>query len=86
MKTSTLRFLVTAVVLSAGSVAMTGCAKSGLEWDPLSTPAYSTSENFHRQLRMAAYNWQQVIDDFDRDVAMSRPASTLTKWHVRQSD
>jgi hypothetical protein len=86
MKTSTLKFLVTTAVLFGGSLAMTGCAKSGLEWDPLSTPAYSASENFHRQTRVAAYNWQQAIDDFDRDVVMSRPASTLTKWHVRQSD
>lgn len=86
MKTSTTRFLSIAVLIAAGGLSMTGCAKSGLEADLLAPPAYSSSENFSRQMRYAAFDQQQVIDDFDRHVTMSRPGSTLTKWHVYQSD
>ena len=86
MKTSTIKFLSTALILASGAICMTGCAKSGLEADLLAPPGYSSSENFHRQLRAATFDQQQLIDDFDRDVVMSRPPSNLTKWHIYQSD
>ena len=53
---------------------------------------------FHRHLRFdiriraqrigryIAYDFSQAIDDFDKDVLMTRPSSRLTLWDVSQSD
>jgi hypothetical protein len=87
MKTSSaLKSLAMAAVVAGSALFSTGCAKTGLEYDFLAPPAYSSAENMQREFRYAQYDWSQAIDDFDRDVTMSRPSSELTKWHVRQSD
>jgi hypothetical protein len=87
MKTSSvLKTLAVAVVLGGGSLLTTGCAKTGLENDYFAPPAYSSAENVQREIRYGNYDWSQAIDDFDRHVTLSRPSSTLTRWHIAQSD
>jgi hypothetical protein len=87
MKTSTvLKTLTVALTLGGASLFSGGCAKTGLENDYFAPPAYSSAENVQREFRYANYDWSQAIDDFDRNVTMSRPASTLTRWHVSSSD
>ena len=87
MKTSALfKSLAAAIVLGSAALFTTGCSHSGLEYDFLAPPAYSSSENSQRTLRNAAFDWSQAIEDFDRNVVMSRPATTLTEWHVSSSD
>ena len=83
---TTLKSLVATAVIGAASLFSTGCIKTGLENDYFAPPAYSSIENYQRERRYADYDWSQAIDDFDHDVTMSRPASELTKWHVRTSD
>ena len=83
---STLKSLAIAALLGAGSLFSTGCAKTGLEYDFFAPPGYSSGENFQRQIRFAQYDWNQAIDDFDKDVLMTRPASEMTIWHVRTTD
>ena len=63
-----------------------GCAKTGLEHDFLAPPGYTSSENAQRIGRYIAYDFSQAIDDFDKDVLMTRPSSRLTLWDVSQSD
>ena len=46
----------------------------------------SSGENAQRILRYADYDRAQIIDDFDRNVTMSRPTGYLTPWNVRSSD
>jgi hypothetical protein len=89
MKTSSvLKSLAVAIILSGSAIFTTGCSHNtgGTDFDLLAPPAYTSNENFHRQLRYAAYDWQQAIDDFDREVVMTRPASRLSRWDIRQSD
>lgn len=73
-------------VVIVGALGSTGCSRSGLEIDPLAPPAYTSTENAQRQQRYIAYEWSQMIEDFDKNVSMFRPSSELTRWHVRQSD
>lgn len=87
MKTSALfKSLAATIVLGSAALFTAGCSHSGLEYDFLAPPAYSSSENSQRALRNAAFDWSQAIEDFDRNVTMSRPATTLTEWHVSSSD
>ena len=87
MKTSAiLKSLCVALVLGGSAFFMGGCAHDGLGTDLLAPPAYSGKENAQRIWRYAAYDWSQVIDDFDKDVTMTRPSSRLFAWNVRQSD
>ena len=88
MKTSSIfKSFALAFVLGSASLFSGGCShSSGLEYDFLAPPAYSSSENSQRSLRNAANDWSQAIEDFDRNVTMSRPAGTLTPWHVSSSD
>ena len=80
-------FIKSAVFVAAmGALSLTGCSRSGLEVDPLAPPAYTSTENAQRQQRYIAYDWSQVIEDFDKNVTMNRPASEMTIWHVRTSD
>jgi hypothetical protein len=83
---SVVKSLAVAVLLGGASLFSTGCAKTGLEYDFLAPPGYSMGENFQRQGRNAQIDQNQLIEDFDKDVTMSRPASELTKWHVRTTD
>ena len=83
---SVLKTLAVAVLLGGTSLFTTGCSHSGLEYDFLAPPAYSSSENFHRQLRYAAFDWNQAIDDFDKDVVMTRPGSHMSEWNIVRSD
>jgi hypothetical protein len=87
MKTSSvLKTLAVALLLGGGSLFTTGCSHSGLEYDFLAPPAYSSSENSARIWRYAAFDWNQAIEDFDRDVTMTRPGSRMTMWDIRHSD
>jgi hypothetical protein len=79
--------LVGALAVGAAALCSTGCqSHSGLEYDFLAPPAYSSGENAQRTLRYMAYDWSQAIDDFDRQVVMTRPGSQLTGWNVVRSD
>ncbi len=60
-------------VLAAGLMT-TGC---------FGTPGYSASERNDMIFRDYNYEGGQVVDDFDHDVLMSRPASRLTSWNVQ---
>ncbi len=87
MKTSSIfKSFALAFGLGSASLFSGGCSHSGLEYDFLAPPAYSSSENTQRGLRNAAYDWSQAIEDFDRHVTMTRPTGTLTSWHVFNSD
>jgi hypothetical protein len=86
MRTSPIvKSLVVTLLLGASALFLGGCAH-GVGWDPLAPPAVSGFENAQREGRYAAFDWSQAIDDFDRDVVMSRPSSKLTHWNVRQGD
>ena len=87
MKTSSIfKSFAVVVLLGSASLFSVGCSHSGLEYDFLAPPAYSSSENTQRNLRNMANDWSQAIEDFDRDVTMSRPTGTMTTWHVSNSD
>jgi Fe-S-cluster containining protein len=60
--------------LLAGALMTTGC---------FGTPGYSGTERNDIIVRDYNYDGGQLIDDFDHDVIMSRPASGLTAWNVR---
>ena len=82
-----IRALVTLGLVLGGSVlTLGGCAGGNLGQDPLGPPGVSGKENAQREWRYAAYDWSQAIDDFDRDIVMSRPSSKLTHYNVRQGD
>ena len=59
--------------LLAGGLLLTGCG----------TPAYSPQERDALILRNYNYEGGQLVDDFDHEVIMSRPASSLTAWAVQ---
>src|SRR5437016_6251347 len=84
MKTSAsavVKSLAVAALLGGSALFTTGCSHTdSLSDDLLAPPAYTAGENFHRQLRYAAYDWHQGIDDFDENVTMTRPGSMLTHW------
>jgi hypothetical protein len=84
----TLKSLGIMTMLGAASLLSQGCqqSSSGLQADLLGPPAYSSAENASRQLRYAAYDWQQAIDDFDKNVTMTRPGSFMSTWNVSHSD
>ena len=87
MKTSSILKSVTLCVALGASVLMLGgCAGGSLGADPLGAPGVSGIENAQREWRYAAYDWSQAIDDFDRDVVMTRPSSKLTHYNVLQGD
>jgi hypothetical protein len=74
-------------MLGAAALLTQGCQQQGgLQTDLLGPPAYTSGENASRELRYAAYDWQQAIDDFDKNVTMTRPGSTMTTWNVSHSD
>ena len=83
-------YIVCAVAeFGAAAMLSQGCqqsSSSGLQADLLGPPAYSSGENASRELRYAAYDWQQAIDDFDQNVTMSRPGSFMSTWNVSHSD
>jgi hypothetical protein len=82
-----LKCLAVAALLGGSALFTTGCTHTdSLADDFLAPPAYSAGENFHRQLRYAAYDWHQAIDDFDKQVVMTRPGSMLTHWSIVHSD
>ena len=78
MKTfSYMALLLGVVVLGAG------CAEARLgKFDPLSTPAYSSSERGDLIAHSMRTDWQEAQDDID-EVLMLRPSSKMTIWHVR---
>jgi hypothetical protein len=82
----TLKSLGIMTMLGAVSLLSQGCQQSGLQPDLLGPPAYSSGENASRELRYAAYDWQEAIDDFDKNVTMTRPGSFMTTWNVSHSD
>jgi hypothetical protein len=85
----TLKSLGIMTMLGVASLLCQGCqqsSSSGLQQDLLGPPAYSSSENNSRELRYAAYDWQEAIDDFDKNVTMSRPGSFMSTWNVSRSD
>ena len=87
MKTSSaFKTLALLVFVGGASLFTGGCAKTGLEHDFLAPPGYTSSENAQRIGRYIAYDFSQAIDDFDKDVLMTRPSSRLTLWDVSQSD
>jgi hypothetical protein len=77
---------VTGLALMSLALLSIGCGNSGLHTDLLGPPGYSAGENATRQLRYAAFDQQQLIDDFDKNVTMSRPGGMLTTWNVSRSD
>ena len=82
-----LKTLAGGLILGGCALCGAGChSNSGLGYDFLAPPAYSSGENFHRQLRYAAYDWSQAIDDFDRQVVMTRPGSAMSTWNIVRSD
>jgi hypothetical protein len=82
-----LKALAGGVILGGAALCSGGCqSHSGLEYDFLAPPAYSSGENFQRQLRYAAYDWSQAIEDFDKQVVMTRPGSHLTGWNIVHGD
>ena len=86
MKTTTgLKAFAAAILLGVPALLMIGC-NDPLAWDPLAPPDVSSRENAQRQLRYAGQDQAQLIDDFDRNVTMSRPSGYLTPWNVRTSD
>ena len=86
MKTSAFIRSLSLSVALGGSIFMLGGCSGGFVFDPLAPPAVSGIENAQRESRYAAYDWSQAVDDFDRDVVMTRPSSKLTHWNVRQGD
>ena len=72
------------MALLLGVVALgAGCAEARLgKFDPLATPAYSTSERMDLIAHSAVTDWQEAQDDFD-EVFLLRPSSKNTIWHVR---
>ena len=75
-----------AALLTQGCQEHSDSQQSGLQQDLLGPPAYTGCENASRQLRYAGYDWQQAIDDFDKNVTMTRPGSTMTMWNIQHSD
>jgi hypothetical protein len=67
-------------------VVASGCSNSGLHTDVLGPPGYTASENATRQLRYAGFDFEQAIDDFDKNVTMTRPGSMLTTWNISRND
>lgn len=47
------------------------------------TPGLSPAERNQLIVRNYSYDGGQIVDDFDRDIIMSRPASHLTIWNVQ---
>jgi len=86
MTSSILKSFAVAIVLGSASLFNGGCSHSGLEYDFLAPPAYTSTENNQRVIRNMANDWSQAIEDFDRNVTMTRPAGTLTEWHISSSD
>ena len=89
MKTGfVLKTLAGGLMLGGAALLSGGChsSQSGLGYDFLAPPAYSSGENAQRQLRYAAYDWSQAIEDFDKQVVMTRPGSHLTGWNIVHSD
>ena len=85
MKTSAvIKSLAIAVTLAGSSIFLGGCATGGV--DLLAPPDASSAENGQRNLRYADYDRAQIIDDFDRDVTMSRPEGPLTHFNLVHHD
>ncbi|HET6251952.1 MAG TPA: hypothetical protein VFE47_29980 [Tepidisphaeraceae bacterium] len=61
-------------LLSCAALFTTGC---------FGDPGYSGSERNDRILRNYNYEGGQIVDDFDENVIMSQPASSLTHWNVQ---
>jgi hypothetical protein len=66
--------LLSTVVLGAMLISTTGCG----------TPGYTTQERFQLIGRNWGYEYEQSQDDVDR-LFLLRPASTLTRWDVDES-
>ena len=49
----------------------------------LAPPAYSPRERYQQIGRNWDYEGRQAVDEWDRSVALLRPASRLTIWNVR---
>lgn len=75
---------LSSMALLLGVVALgAGCAESRLgKFDPLATPAYSTSERSDLIAHSMVTDWQELQDDFD-EVFLLRPSSQNTIWNVR---
>jgi hypothetical protein len=61
-------------------IGLLGCAV--LTTGCFGTPGYSAAERNDMIFRNYNYEGGQMIDDFDNDILMSRPASSLTSWNV----
>lgn len=60
--------------LLAGALLTTGC---------FGDPGYSGVERNEMIIRNYNYEGGMLVDDFDSQVLMARPSSTLTYWNVR---
>ena len=72
--------LLFAATLASFALTFGGCT----DW--LAPPAYSSSENSQRIWRYMDYDRAQLIEDFDRDVTMTRPHSSMTMWDLAHHD
>jgi hypothetical protein len=88
MKTSAIcKSLAVMALLGSAALFSTGCShEHGLHNDIFGPPGYTSGENAQRQLRYAAFDFQEAIDDFDKNVTMSRPGSMMTEWNILRSD
>ena len=87
MKTSAIcKSLAVMALLGPVALLSTGCSHGGLHSGLLDPPAYTAGENMHREWRYAGFDWQQAIDDFDKNVTMTRPGSMMTEWNISRSD
>ena len=67
--------ILTLVVVATGAALIGGCSTAG----------YSASERNQMIARNCDYDSKQIVDDFDHDIAMLRPASHLTLWNALNS-
>jgi len=79
-----MKSLALALLLAGSAFIFGGCATGAP--DLLAPPAYSSTENAQRIWRYADYDRSQLIEDFDRNVSMTRPHSMMTFWNLAHHD
>ena len=79
-----MKSLALALLLAGSAFIFGGCATGAP--DLLAPPAYSSTENAQRIWRYVDYDRSQLIDDFDRQVSMTRPHSFTNPWALTHHD
>ena len=79
-----IKSLALALLLGGSSIGIGGCA-TGMP-DLLAPPGYTSSENAQRIWRYADYDRSQAVDDFDRQITMTRPHSFTNPWALSHHD